>query len=246
MAANRKLQGEIDRTLKKVQRGYRERRCIQMVALLLSLVLPAHGLFATAPRSPLVSQRAAPTQMLDIGTAATVLPPLGGQEIAEAGIGLGITAAAVVRTVKKRASSAAAGVAAAATAAANAPKAELSIGELLREYGVIALLFHFTVWCSTCAAAFSALTIAGVGDVTAISWLPDSLREAGEGAGAAGTLAIMLGLVEITGPARLALTVAVTPAVSERAREYEAVRVLETRVQNLVGRVAQSLPQRGA
>ena len=76
--------------------------------------------------------------MIDAGA----LPPLGGQEIAEAGIGLGITAAAVVRGVEKRASSAAAGVAAAATAAANSPKPELSIGELLREYGVIALLFQ--------------------------------------------------------------------------------------------------------
>ena len=82
------------------------------LALTLSLVLPAHGLFAAAPRSPLVSQRAAPSQMLDVGTAASVLPPLGGQEIAEAGLGLGITAAAVARTIKKRASSAAAGVAA--------------------------------------------------------------------------------------------------------------------------------------
>ena len=53
--------------------------------------------------------------------------------------------------------------------------------------------------------------------------------------GSLGTLAVTLGLVEAIGPARLALTVAATPAISERARKYEIVRDTEARIMELAG-----------
>ena len=66
--------------------------------------------------------------------------------------------------------------------------------------------------------------------------LPDWLVGVGEGsdaddaataAGFAGKAAATLAVVEAIGPARLALTVAATPRVSERAREFELVRGIE-------------------
>lgn len=105
---------------------------------------------------------------------------------------------------------------------------EMSIKELLTEYGVIALLFHFTVWTTCLVSVYSILSFG----VDIDSLLPDWARASdGEGgaaaAGAAGKIAATLGLVEAIGPARLALTVAATPGVSKRARQYAVVRDTE-------------------
>ena len=109
----------------------------------------------------------------------------------------------------------------------------LSLKELLRRYGVVALLFHFTVWISTMSMGYAALS---VGDpATLITHLPVVIREAlpvdvvdPEGAAAAaGGLALLklqvsLAICEVVGPARLALTVAATPAVSGALRQSDA------------------------
>jgi hypothetical protein len=110
-------------------------------------------------------------------------------------------------------------------------KEEMSIKELLSEYGVIALLFHFTVWVGTLLSVYALLTF-GLG-----AYLPDWLV-GGEGSAgaAAGRLAATAGIVEVVGPARLALTVAVTPRISERAREFAAVRALEGAVETGVSK----------
>jgi len=109
---------------------------------------------------------------------------------------------------------------------------EMSIKTMLQQYGFIAILFHFSVWCTSLATVYALLTIGG-------SSLPESLSfvqggagtEGGDLAGSAGRAAATLGIVEAIGPARLALTVAATPRVSERARQYAVVRDAESWVQ---------------
>ena len=109
---------------------------------------------------------------------------------------------------------------------------EMSIDELLSNYGIIALLFHFTVWITSLASVFALLSFGVDIDEVLPEWLLPG--DAGDGAdGAAGAslfaarTAATLAVVEAVGPARLALTVAATPKVSERAREYQVVRDFE-------------------
>ena len=115
-------------------------------------------------------------------------------------------------------------------AKASAPAAEeeadeMSIGTMLREYGLIALAFHFTVWATCLATVYSALTF-GVSPES----LPEFLQPAA------------VGVVEAIGPARLALTVAATPKVSEVARQYSAVREAEAVVGKAIEGLLSRLP----
>ena len=101
----------------------------------------------------------------------------------------------------------------------------MSIKQMLSEYGLIALLFHFTVWVASLTTVYTVLSLGP----DALSFLDEALGNEGGGnmAGAAGRFAATLALVEAIGPARLALTVAATPKVSQVLREYEAVRDAE-------------------
>ena len=108
-------------------------------------------------------------------------------------------------------------------------KKHLGIKELLTEYGLIALVFHFTVWGCSLAAVYAALSTGLDAD-----HLPDFLGflasedgALGDAAGFAGRATATLGIVEAVGPARLALTVACTPRVSTYARQYAGVRRAE-------------------
>jgi hypothetical protein len=60
-------------------------------------------------------------------------------------------------------------------------------------------------------------------------WLLPTADEASaaEGASVAARIAATLAVVEAVGPARLALTVAATPTVSESARQFAVVRNVE-------------------
>ena len=107
-------------------------------------------------------------------------------------------------------------------AKASAPAAEeeadeMSVGTMLREYGLIALAFHFTVWATCLATVYSALTF-GVSPESLPEFLQPDADGGAAAAGALGRVAATLGVVEAIGPARLALTVAATPKVSRRAR----------------------------
>ena len=111
----------------------------------------------------------------------------------------------------------------------------MSIKQLLQQYGVIALIFHLTVWISTLSLTYTVLSVAGIANiVSSVPMLAGLLGgEGGDAAAATGTMAtlgVTLGFVEAIGPARLALTVAATPAVSARAREFELVRDTEARI----------------
>ena len=120
---------------------------------------------------------------------------------------------------------------------------ELGIPGMLREYGLIALLFHFTVWISCLATVYAVLTFA-----VDINNLPDWLSfleervadgaegEVGAAAGFAGRAAATLGLVEAVGPARLALTLTATPRVSAYARKIPLVRDAEEWLETSVAR----------
>ena len=104
---------------------------------------------------------------------------------------------------------------------------EMSIGQMLKTYGVFALLFHFTVWITSIATVFTALTLSG-GDLQPPAFLADKLGDVPTGA--LGKVAVTLALVEAVGPARLALTVAATPSVSNFARQFEWVSSAEESV----------------
>lgn len=119
-------------------------------------------------------------------------------------------------------------------------KKELDLSEMLRQYGVFALLFHFSVWITSLALVYSALSLGGDVDLSMIPFLPTT--DATAGAGVLGRVAVTLGVVEAIGPARLALTIAATPAVSERARRIESVREAEQRVVELGEKLLQRLP----
>ncbi|KAL1523502.1 hypothetical protein AB1Y20_018440 [Prymnesium parvum] len=113
---------------------------------------------------------------------------------------------------------------------------ELRLTELLREYGVIALLFHFSVWCLTLAVAFSALSLGGAEALSSLPLIPPAVLLPDQPAGGLGRAAIVLALVEVSGPARLALTLAVTPALSKKARDFAAVRRVEAALLGAVAR----------
>merc|ERR1719237_1513154 len=96
---------------------------------------------------------------------------------------------------------------------------------MLARFGLPALGFHFSVWVACLATVYAALSVAGDADALARS-LPDFVREklgseGGEAADSLGKTAATLAIVEVIGPARLALTVAVAPTVAEAARKYE-------------------------
>ena len=101
----------------------------------------------------------------------------------------------------------------------------MSIKTLLSEYGVIALLFHFTVWVISLASVYTVLSTG----LDIDSLLPDWIMsdDGTAAAGVAGRAAVTVGVVEAIGPARIALTVAATPSVSKKAREFAIVRDFE-------------------
>lgn len=119
----------------------------------------------------------------------------------------------------------------------------MGIGDLLKNYGVVALGFHFSVWLLTLALVFSVASVAGDGLLANLpDWIPGDAK-------AGGKIALTLGVVEVVGPARLALTVAATPAVSARLRRVPIARLALQRAEGLVAgavsAVTSRLPGRG-
>ena len=127
-------------------------------------------------------------------------------------------------------------------AEAKEEKEEMSIKALLSEYGLIALVFHFSVWCTSLATVYALLTL-GLADSLAgvLSRLGLEGGALNGAAGLAGRATATFGIVEAIGPARLALTVAATPKVSERARQYAAVRDAEAWVQSQIETITAKL-----
>lgn len=198
---------------------------------LVVLLLGRTSAWSSPAARPLQRAGAAATAQGRAGRVVLLEPAVLAPSALAGAAGLSITLTALQRSGAAKAERAAAEAAKAAEAAA-APKREISIGELLREYGVIALLFHFSVWSTSCVVVYTALTLAGAEALDALPMVPADL--AGESGSALGRVAATLGLVELVGPARLALTVAVTPAISERARQVP-----------LVARVERGLMERG-
>ena len=106
---------------------------------------------------------------------------------------------------------------------------EPGLGDVLRKYGVVALVFHFSVWLTTLSASVAALSVYDT--TTLLEALPEPLRSQlpSQSSGAA-TLPVALALCEVVGPARLALTVAATPAVAGALRENRRFVELEDSV----------------
>ena len=104
------------------------------------------------------------------------------------------------------------------------------LGDVLRKYGVVALVFHFSVWLTTLSASVAALSVYDT--TTLLEALPEPLRSQlpSQSSGAAATLPVALALCEVVGPARLALTVAATPAVAGTLRENRRFVELEDSV----------------
>ncbi len=113
--------------------------------------------------------------------------------------------------------------------------------------GALAVVFHFSVWCTSLASVYALLTL-GLADSLAgvLGRLGLGTGALGDAAGMAGRATATLGIVEAIGPARLALTVAATPKVSERARQYAAVRDAEAWVQARVEALSAKLGAGGS
>ena len=218
------------------------RRQIMLVQLLLQLS-------SFVPRQPtLAPARGAASHSIRMALDPAVLQSLSPPVVGGAGVGVVVSVTAVRQAAARRGAEAAAAEAEAAAAMEDEAEGEMSIGQLLREYGVIALLFHFTVWLSTIGATYSALSLAGTSWLESVPLLSSVLGEsdgAGATAGSFGLLAVTLGIVEAIGPARLALTVAATPAISTRAREYAIVRDTEARIMEAADGLLARLPGGG-
>ena len=105
---------------------------------------------------------------------------------------------------------------------------EGGLGDVLRKYGVVALVFHFSVWLTTLSASVAALSVYDTS--TLLEALPEPLRGQIPLSNGAATLPVALALCEVVGPARLALTVAATPAVAGALRENRRFVELEDSV----------------
>ena len=119
---------------------------------------------------------------------------------------------------------------------------EPGLGDVLRKYGVVALVFHFSVWVTTLSASVAALSVYDTS--TLLEALPEPLRSQlpSQSSGAA-TLPVALALCEVVGPARLALTVAATPAVATTLRSNARFVELEDSVNE---RLLELLPGGGS
>lgn len=105
-----------------------------------------------------------------------------------------------------------------------------SIQAILKEYGLVALLFHFTGWCTTLALVAVSLSLFGPSLP-----LPDALASKLSSPHSLGaTIGAAVVLTETTTPARLALTVAATPAVTKAARRWGPFRAVERFVKERV------------
>ena len=115
------------------------------------------------------------------------------------------------------------------------------LGDVLRKYGVVALVFHFSVWLTTLSASVAALSVYDTS--TLLEALPEPLRSQIPLSSGAATLPVALALCEVVGPARLALTVAATPAVAGALRENRRFVELEDSVNE---RLLELLPGGGS
>mmetsp|Transcript_49117 Transcript_49117/g.106373 ORF Transcript_49117/g.106373 Transcript_49117/m.106373 type:complete len:195 (+) Transcript_49117:253-837(+) len=112
------------------------------------------------------------------------------------------------------------------------------ITDLIREYGPVAVGFHFTVWVSTIVFFYTAISVAGSGEI--LSQLPIDI----EGGAGAGKVALTLGVVEATGPVRIALTIAATPSITARARQIPRARLAIRRGELIINKVLDSFTDR--
>ena len=115
------------------------------------------------------------------------------------------------------------------------------LGDVLRKYGVVALVFHFSVWLTTLSASVAALSVYDT--TTLLEALPEPLRGQIPLTSGAATLPVALALCEVVGPARLALTVAATPAVASTLRSNARFVELEDSVNE---RLLELLPGGGS
>ena len=111
---------------------------------------------------------------------------------------------------------------------------EEGLGDIAKKYGVIALLFHFSVWICTLSASVAALNV--YDPVVLLDALPEALRSHMPQSSAAATFPIALALCEVIGPVRLALTVAATPAVAATLRGNARFVEVEGSVNARLGR----------
>jgi len=122
-----------------------------------------------------------------------------------------------------------------------AAESHTGVMDLLRDYGVVALGFHFSVWLLTVATVFTAVSVTGGSLLASLpSWLAVD-AEAGAGAG---KVAVTFGIVEAIGPARLALTVATTPTVSSMLRRIPLARLGIRRAERALDSAVQAVSKR--
>ena len=117
----------------------------------------------------------------------------------------------------------------------------MTVALLLQRYGVIALAFHYFIFFTTWAALYGILSF----EVVDLASLPPDVSSAlaswaGSGAGEDGNVATGLettgragasfAILEVIGPARLALDVVATPPLARALRRFRWVRDAEERL----------------
>eukprot|EP00617_Octactis_speculum_P001400 CAMPEP_0185775528 /NCGR_PEP_ID=MMETSP1174-20130828/82367_1 /TAXON_ID=35687 /ORGANISM="Dictyocha speculum, Strain CCMP1381" /LENGTH=169 /DNA_ID=CAMNT_0028463143 /DNA_START=116 /DNA_END=625 /DNA_ORIENTATION=+ len=111
---------------------------------------------------------------------------------------------------------------------------EPGIRQLLTDYGLFAVAFHFSVWVSCITVVYTLLTL-GMDEKISALFSTDDLSVFGfdlKAAGSVGELGLTMALVEAVGPLRLGLTLAATPSISRYARQFEWVQETEMSILN--------------
>mmetsp|Transcript_14752 Transcript_14752/g.29890 ORF Transcript_14752/g.29890 Transcript_14752/m.29890 type:complete len:190 (-) Transcript_14752:225-794(-) len=90
----------------------------------------------------------------------------------------------------------------------NSPIAKLK--KIFKDYGTVALLFHFSVWSMTLASSYAAVS----NGLPVAQYLPHEFQE--NIPGKAGDLAIAYLATEATGPVRTLLTLSVVPLLARK------------------------------
>jgi Protein of unknown function (DUF1279) len=92
---------------------------------------------------------------------------------------------------------------------------------MLKKYGPVAGVFHFTIWMSTLGGFYAAVK-SGLDVSSFLSWLPFVEEEMLAKNAAAGQFAVAYAATMLTGPLRALLTISATPKVSACSIYYDA------------------------
>eukprot|EP00470_Lotharella_oceanica_P013373 CAMPEP_0170182078 /NCGR_PEP_ID=MMETSP0040_2-20121228/26853_1 /TAXON_ID=641309 /ORGANISM="Lotharella oceanica, Strain CCMP622" /LENGTH=134 /DNA_ID=CAMNT_0010427363 /DNA_START=189 /DNA_END=593 /DNA_ORIENTATION=+ len=92
----------------------------------------------------------------------------------------------------------------------NSPVAKLK--KVFQDYGLVALVFHFSIWSMTLASSYAAVS----NGLPVVQYLPHEFQE--NVSGKAGDLAVAYLATEATGPVRTLFTLSVVPLLARKLK----------------------------